>query len=301
MRNRIHEAMLRIERARTPTHHRARGSVVGRVHKAAMRLHGSPSDLTGTNVFNVSKGNEVEARIGSDGKFRRAVVVKKPKHGRWVHVMDDVSKKVVQRVPTKLLRQVSEEGAEDVEHHGGDPYLHSGMRRKLEVSKGNEVEARIGSDGKFRRVVVVKKPKHGRWVHVMDDVSKKVVQRVPTKLLRQVSEKGAEDVEHHGGDPHLHSGMKRKFEVIKGVEAEAKIGHNHKYRRVVVVKKPKHGTSLLLSLSLFLREWLLLEASVQTHTHTHTRSLGTCNRRCFEKSSQESPRKTLTTSQRGRC
>ena len=71
---------------------------------------------------------------------------------------------------------------------------------------------------------------------VMCDVSKKVVKRVPTSLIRQLSDEGATDVEIVGGDPVLHSGMKRKFEMCKGGEVEAQIGNSNKYRKCVVTK-----------------------------------------------------------------
>ena len=66
--------------------------------------------------------------------------MKTPKHGRWHNgkivsfffmnydrkacdfsaVVDDVSKKVIKRVPSSLIRQLSDDGAKDVEIHGGD-------------------------------------------------------------------------------------------------------------------------------------------------------------------------------------
>jgi len=184
----------------------------------------------------VTKGAEVEAKIGTGGAYLRCVITKKPKHGRWVDVYCDVSKTAVKRVPTKLLRQKSEEGAHDVEVEGGHP-----VQGGLVVKKGVEVEAKIGSGGAYRRCVITKKPKHGRWVDVYCDVSKTAVKRVPSKLLRQVSDEGAKDVEVEGGAPVLHSGMKRRFSVVKGAEVEAKIGSSGKFRVAVVTKKPKHG------------------------------------------------------------
>ena len=173
-RRRIHDAMRRIQKSRELA--KPRGSVVGRVHDAAERLRGHhPADVSGTG-FVPSKGTEVEAKIGSQGNYRRCVVVKTPKHQRWVNgkricvffklifffnvrrftVMCDVSKKVVKRVPTSLIRQLSDEGATDVEIVGGDPVLHSGMKRKFEMCKGGEVEAQIGNSNKYRKCVVTK-------------------------------------------------------------------------------------------------------------------------------------------------
>ena len=167
-----------------------RGSVVGRIHNAAERVHAHhPSTISGTS-FSPRKGAEVEAKIGTNGLYRRAVVVKTPKHGRWhngkiffVHydrksvsfffyelrqqkrtlffflaVMDDVSKKVIKRVPSSLIRQVSSDGAKDVEIHGGDPEIHSGMKRKFEIGKGKEIEAQIGNSKKYRKCVITKVP-----------------------------------------------------------------------------------------------------------------------------------------------
>jgi hypothetical protein len=57
--------------------------------------------------FTPRKGLEVEAQIGTNGKFRRAAIVKAPKHGRWFHVYDDVEKRLVKKVPTGLIRQRS--------------------------------------------------------------------------------------------------------------------------------------------------------------------------------------------------
>ena len=166
-----------------------RGSVVGRIHNAAERVHAHhPSTISGTS-FSPRKGAEVEAKIGTNGLYRRAVVVKTPKHGRWhngkiffVHydrksvsfffmnydnknerffflaVMDDVSKKVIKRVPSSLIRQVSSDGAKDVEIRGGDPEIHSGMKRKFEIGKGKEIEAQIGNSKKYRKCVITKVP-----------------------------------------------------------------------------------------------------------------------------------------------
>jgi len=211
------------------------------------------------NGFSFSRGSEVEAQIGTGGKFRRATVIKKPKHGRWVDVYDDVSKTPVRRVKREFLRQLSDEIVDDVEFEGGLPELHDGMRgdkhasRKrsretFEFSRGSTVEAQIGTGGKFRRATVIKKPKHGRWVDVYDDVSKTPVRRVKRKFVRQLSDEGADDVEYEGGLPEIHSGMKRglkrsrkTFEFSKGSTVEAKIGTNGTYRQVVVVKRPKHS------------------------------------------------------------
>ena len=82
-RRRIHDAMRRIQKSRELA--KPRGSVVGRVHNAAERLRGHhPADVSGTG-FVPSKGTEVEAKIGSQGNYRRCVVVKTPKHQRWVN------------------------------------------------------------------------------------------------------------------------------------------------------------------------------------------------------------------------
>lgn len=82
-RRRIHDAMRRIQKSRELA--KPRGSVVGRVHDAAERLRGHhPADVSGTG-FVPSKGTEVEAKIGSQGNYRRCVVVKTPKHQRWVN------------------------------------------------------------------------------------------------------------------------------------------------------------------------------------------------------------------------
>ena len=80
-RRRIHEAMRRIQKSRGMS--KPRGSVVGRIHNAAERVHAHhPSAISGTS-FSPRKGAEVEAKIGTNGLYRRAVVVKTPKHGRW--------------------------------------------------------------------------------------------------------------------------------------------------------------------------------------------------------------------------
>jgi len=213
-----------------------------KIHEAMQKIRANrlsalaaPSAAPKSTMPLLSKGAEVEAKIGTNGAYRRCVIVKKPKHGRWVDVYCDVSKTKVKRVASNLVRQKSDEGAHDVETEGGLPS--SG----LVVTKGAEVEAKIGTGGAYRRCVITKKPKHGRWVDVYCDVSKTAVKRVPSKLLRQVSDEGAKDVEVEGGAPVLHSGMKRRFSVVKGAEVEAKIGSSGKFRVAVVTKKPKHG------------------------------------------------------------
>jgi len=187
----------------------------------------------------VEKGTEVEAKMGTDGKYRRCVIVKKPKHGRWVNVYCDVSKTTVKRVPSKMLRQLSADGAEDVEVEGGDPVLTSGMKRPFSVCKGGELEAKIGNNGKYRVAVVTKRPKHGRWVNVYCDVTKTVHKRVPVKMLRQKSDEAAEDVEYEIAPP-LPATMSIKQAMFPSKGAEVEVNYEGSWERAQVTKVPKH-------------------------------------------------------------
>lgn len=227
-----------------------------RIRTAARKIRGESENGEPFAPPLLSKGSQVEAQIGKDGKFRRATILKMPKHGRWVDVYDDVTKKRVRRVDCKLIRQMSNCSAPDLEMDLSFPAskFHSGDKRPRETtftySKGSEVEARIGRNKMFRRAVVVKKPKHNRWVDVFCDVTKTVHKRVPTKLLRQLSNEGREDVEYQilEGMGYEPLGTTRSFEeaVANGVAIfpqkgqEVQVQYLGSWQRAHVIRVPKH-------------------------------------------------------------